>query len=795
MIPPEFSLEEEDSIDIRKWLILIYKNKFFILLSILIALPLAALYNKVASPAYEVFAKVLVRESSNPLDKEELFKISLVSDPYRLENEKGILTSSGLISKTLRELDFYTEYFKRDRLSRTELYHSSPFTVLFDTNHVQPLELSFDIKIFNDSTFGIKTNGKETYLYNFSTYHTSGKYNDPNYHDTVFFGESIELPFAKFKLVKKNIWNNTQVGEEYTFRFKSLKSLVSKYKDALKIDIQSKSSILTISLRDKNTLKAELFLRKLLANFLYRGIEREDEIAERTINFIDFQLLSLVDSLRLSEELLEDYRSENKLVDIDIQTEKVYERQSDLEKQEAALIMQMRYLEYLRESLTEDTLAVEKILTPSTMGITDAVLNNLVLELVELHNEMTEVTLNSRRVNPYIESISSKIGSVKQKLGETVENLIHATQISLEEIDIQTATTLSKLSSLPQEQGELLKYERNFQLNDEIYTFLITKRSEMQIKLASNIPANEILEEADRDYARKVMPNKKANILIGFAIGILFPFILIYIRNTFNDRIQSSEDILYKDNFPLIGTINHDTVDEIPALVYHPESMLAESYRMLRANMQFMLSSDSSPVVLFTSAMKGEGKSFNAINFAAVCASYGKKVCLLDLDLRRPKIASYLGVESEQGMSNLLIDRLKIADAIFPVCNGLFDIIPSGPIPPNPSELIDSGRLEYIFDELKKKYDRIIIDTPPIGIISDSVFICKYATATLMIVRHNVTSKKLLGSVLKDFKRNNLKGVSIIYNDLPNNQGNYYRGNSKYYYYSQEKRGLFRFKT
>jgi capsular exopolysaccharide synthesis family protein len=189
--------------------------------------------------------------------------------------------------------------------------------------------------------------------------------------------------------------------------------------------------------------------------------------------------------------------------------------------------------------------------------------------------------------------------------------------------------------------------------------------------------------------------------------------------------------------------------------------------------------------------MKGEGKSYSAINFAAVYASYNKKVCLVDLDLRRPRLAEYLEVRKDKGLSNYLIGQVKIDDIISPVCNNLFDMIPSGPIPPNPSELAASDKLEELVAELKHRYDIVILDSPPIGMVSDAMFISKISGFMLLVVRHNVTHKHLLSLLLEDIERNQVKGLNIVYNDVPAGKKGYYRYGSRYgYYYNKEQKGF-----
>lgn len=785
---PNYLIQEEERIDIRKWFFRILGNWHFILICLIISGGTTFVYNYLATEQFEISSKVLIKDSKNPLDKENLINVSLYSNPYQLENEIGILSSSGLIRKSILDLDFFVDYYSEKNLKKRELYHSSPFKVVFDSLHTQPVGVDFDVVYLSDSLIYMEVEGENVSLYDFTQQIVTSVKSELSFADTIKIGEWFYHDFARFCIVpvERNMVPNYQ-ELKYKFKFRSLHSLINQYRN-LEINIPNGSSIMVVSLKNTNLLKAASYLNKLLINYILKGTERENEIAERTIEFIDLQLITLVDSLRISEQLLENYRSDNRLVDIDIQVKQAYERQIELERRRAELILQSRYLDYLKDNLRADSILFDELVAPSTMGIQDAVLNNLVLELVELHNERTELTLNTRKNTPYISSIDMRIESLKLKLIETVEYIFNTTVLSLEEIEDQNKLVSERLSKLPKEQRELLKFERKFQFNDEIYTYLLTRRSEMQIKKASNVPANEILEEPDILSAKLVHPNRKINFIIAFVIGLFFPLGIIYLQDILNDRVQTQDDIKIHRDFPVIGTVLKSDHNEIPSIVHHPDSFISEAFRMLRANMQFVISDKVPSVIVITSAMKGEGKSFTAINYAAVCATYNKKICLIDLDLRRPKVSSYLKVNTDKGMSNYLIGKAKPEEIIYSACDGLFDIIPSGPIPPNPSELIASERLIGFIESLKTQYDSIIIDSPPIGMISDAMFITKLTQTILLVVRHNVTNKTLLESILQDFERNNLKGIKIVFNDLPTSGQGYYRYS---YRYSQEHQGFF----
>ena len=778
---------EEEPIDWEKWFQKLLSNWILFASFLIISFILAFLYNWYALDEYSIRTKLLIKEEPNPLDKSNIVKVSLSSDPYRLENEIGILTSSSITKRTIQDLDFYVEYFQKKGFNAIELYHNSPIIANFDPYHVQLINCKIYWEPITDSTLLLEISGDSPVIYDYSALSAKGKLGKYELIDTLALGDTLENEYFKFSInASNNMPLSNYMEEGNYFIFRSLTYLATVY-GKVSVSIPRGSSLIDLSLEHTNPQKASDYLNMLVSNYLRRGIERETRIAELTIDFIDGQLNTIVDSLQQSEQELQDFRSENQLVNLEHQAKQVYERQTRLEGQKAELQMQKRYLEYLVKNLESEAINAEEILSPSTMGIADPVLNSLVLQLVEQYHEYAELTLNTKKTNPYITSYEIKIESTKSKLKETVLNLLNANNITLDELSEQIELLEIQMSDIPKDQRALLRFQRSFDLNDELYTYLLTRRSEMQIKKASNLPVNEILEEANPEDARKIKPNKRVNYIIGLILGLSIPFGLVYLKVNLNQRIESIEDIKHITEIPVVGTIMEDENLKIPAVKFDPNSIVAESFRILRANMQFVLANTKSPVILISSAMKGEGKSYNAINIASVYASYGAKVCLVDLDLRRPRLAEYLKSDNEKGMSNCLVGQEKPENIKIHLKDINIDLYPSGPIPPNPSELVASEKLTGIINQLRSDYDYVILDSPPIGMVSDALLISRLTDFSLLVIRHNVTYRQLLQSLIEELSRNKIKGVNLIFNNLPGGKSGYYRYGYRYSYYKEEK--------
>lgn len=784
--PIEF-IEDDQTIDLKKWIVRIVSNWYLFLVFLALGLFIALFINKFSEKKYRVSAKILIRDEIDPLAKSQVFRVALYSDPYRLENEVGILRSKLVLNQTVKEIGVYTEYYVQEKFGNKEIYKNAPFTILFDSLSVQPVNVEFNLQFLNDTTIFIYAVGQDVQLYDYQQHKVISVLEEFLYTDTLRIGEIVENSYCKF-LILPNFAHLTPsaLEKDYIIVFRSLKYLRGLY-HGIDVEVSKGSSILNISKVYPNVNRSVDLINKLIEVYLEKGVERNNRVATNTISFIDAQLEDIVDSLQLSEQDLEDFRSEHQALDIDYQAQQAYSRIDQLQGDKARTLVKLRYLNYLSKSITSSQ-QLSDLVAPSTMDITDPVLDNLVMELMELYSEMTELSLNSRRDNPYITSLQQKIETTQQHLLETVENIREATEINLENIEKRLADTEGRLFKLPKDQRELLRMERRFSLNDEIYTYLLERRSEMQIKKASNIPYNEVLEYAAAEDAVLVYPKSKTNYFIAIIIGLIVPILLLYLGDVVNDRIQHKDEIKNLTDIPVLGTILMNKEKDF--LVFRkPQSPIAESFRSLYANLQFVLIDSAPVVIMVTSAIKGEGKSFVSINMASVFAAYDRKVCLVDLDLRKSKIATYLNVEQKTGISLYLSNRCELKELSMHHEELNFDYICAGPVPPNPSELLASSRTNTFLNYLRSEYDVIIIDTPPIGVVSDTITLSKVADHIVLTVRHNVTPRKVLEAVFEEFERRDLKHLNIVYNGIPIVRGGYGYGYNYGYSYDYFEKG------
>jgi tyrosine-protein kinase Etk/Wzc len=781
---------EEQPVDLRRWLFIFFRQWPLFLTGLLVALTGAFLFISFSVPQYKLSVQILISNEKNPLDK-GLFFTAFGNDPYQLENEKGILQSKSVTRKAISQLDFYTSYFVKGRFHSKELYKQSPFIIVKDTSQLQPIGVNFNVRFINDSLLYVSAEKEEVLLYDYS----SGEYRQslPEFHfqDTIKFGEITGNSFCRFTILPDfNYLTQNALVKYYFFRFYSQQELTSSHRN-FKIENDRSSSILNISVQDRNPSKAADFLNKLTKEYLNRGIERDNRIAEATIRFIDIQLIGIVDSLQLSGSRLRDFKSSNKVLALDFQAEKVYTKIEGLEAEKAKLLVKNRYFKYLLDNLKSKS-DISDLIAPTSLDINDPVINNLIMELAGLYTERTELSFNSIKDNPYLSSLERKINDARSKLAEAAKNVLNANEIANEELDNQIVSSEQILNRLPKDQQQLMNIERRFKLNDELYTYLLTRRSDMEIFKASNLPKNEVLDNAEAEDAKLVSPNIRNSLMVAIALGLILPGAFVYLVETINNKIRNRDDIQKLTDFPVVGQIIDTKVFKFPATLNQPNSELTESYRTLRTNLQFIIDESVSNVIMVTSAIKGEGKSFTALNLSAVYSFYGKKTILVDFDLRKSRTKEDLGIQIEKGLSNYLSKNASYEQVIYSGKDLNFDLICAGPVPPNPSELASSSLNNELFTRLKKEYDIVIIDTPPVGIVSDALLIYQYADISLLVTRFNYTSTDAFKTIIEDIQGRGIKKICIVLNDMIIPRNRYGYGYGYGYISTNKKKSIFK---
>jgi tyrosine-protein kinase Etk/Wzc len=780
-----YQFDEEETIDIKSFIIKCFHHWPYFVIILVIALTIAFLVNKFTSPVYKVKTWILIRDEENPLDPQKFIGSSLYGNPYKLENEIGILKSKQLTEKTIKELNFLVSYYQDERFKSTSLYTHSPFIIQPDTLFRQPVNVSFQLLFLSDTLMVVKSEAENVMLYDYTNRTNNSSLQYFQFCDTLSFGQIAGNQYCRF-LVLPNFNQMSRISEhkKYSFQFNSIGQLVNQFRNT-DITSSKSSSILEISIKCSNVEQGVDYLNKLASFYLQKSIERDDRIATTTLEFIDDQLEEISDSLRFSEDRLQHFKTSKKVMNLDFQAQQIYQQMENLQNQKAQLVVKSKYYQYLKEYLEKNT-NIDELIAPSSMDINDPLLNSLIMELSKLSSERTEMSFNTIRDNPYLNSLESKIADIRAKLLENVDNIVKSSAISLQETDTRIVNLEGTINKLPKEQREYFVIERKFKFNDAIYTFLLTKRSEVQISKASNLPSNEILDPASYDDYMMISPNMRLNYIIALLLGFFVPVAFIYLKDFFRNKIDDKKDIQRITDVPILGNIIHNKYKTSTVVRDYPMSLIAESFRSLRTNFQFIADESEKNIVLISSVTTGEGKSFTAVNLGTVFAQNQKKVAVIDFDLRKSKIKQYLDIETNEGLSMFLSNHAELNAIIFPSGIENLDIIPSGPIPPNPTELISSARTTELFLLLKRSYDIIFIDSPPVGLVSDALLLLKHANVIMLVLRHNFTPKSLFSNIMDDLARRKIENINLLINDIKLNMNGYGYGYGYAYGYGYD---------
>jgi tyrosine-protein kinase Etk/Wzc len=756
----------EESLDVRELLLKFAAYWHWFLVSVLLCMAGAFMINYISVPVYEVRTTVLVEEGKSMLDDRFSSTMGISNSSNQLGNQMDILKSYSLTKRAIQRLSFRISYFQKNNFILRELYKASPFQVVLDTLSPFPIHIPVYITINSPTEYTVYADAESGLFYHFMSQKVTGPFKDLK----VDAAGKLFRPFHS-KTMSFTVIPNSQtdlkgyIGKQFYFVVNDDNSLVRQYR-SIKVQDSKTSSVLSVSMQGENVPKMVDFLNALTFVYIEKGVEKKNQIAENTIRFIDSQLGDVADSLYFSEKTLQDYQTAHSIMDVNFQAQQVFTSVENLKNQRAELVVKGKYYEYIYKYLKENDDA-KNLIAPSSLGISDIVLSSLVNELINLYNERTELGLNSIRENPYLASNEQRINNLRQSVLRNIENLSTANKISLQDIDKRIDEISSKGNKLPETQRNLIGYERKFKLNDALYTYLLTKRSEMQIAKASNIPDNDVVDKATSEEYAPISPKKNRNYFIALLWGLGIPTAFLLLRDYFNNKIQKDDDIKAICDFPILGHIVRSKENVKTVVADFPMSPTAESIRAIRTNFQFVVNGQGKNTFLFTSSIQGEGKSFSTLNTALSLAMYKKKTILLNFDLRRPKLQDYLGVNSEIGLSSYLSGNIQLEDIILKTKYDYLDTISAGAIPPNPMELIASEYTKTLFRELKQKYDYILIDSPPIGMVADALLLIEFADVTIFVVRQGYTPKKVFSQLMENLEKRNINhNLNIVLNDI-----------------------------
>ncbi len=791
---------QEESIDIKSLLAKIVSKWYYFAIALPVFIGLAYLYLQIATPVYKVTSSIIIGdESSSTLNTEDFFgEMGLFGNQENIENEIAILKSYKLVNKAVELLDLKVSYYEKGTFRDKEMYLSAPFKVKYDSSHLQPFNKAFDIEFIADNIYVISFDEKDF----FASVPATGKrdfINEYFFVDTIHVGQACSSDYFKFTIEHSDSFKEGFSKQEklYSFKMKNLEAVTESYRNALTIEPYStEASVLEIKLEGTVVKKEMDFLNKLGEVYLANQLEKKDLTALTTIDFIDQQILQITDSLQGAEAQLENFRKEKNVIDISFTASNAAVQLQTLETEQSNLKVKDQYYQFLLDYLENSDF--NSIIAPASIGIEDPLLNASIVELKQLNSQKVALSYTASEKSKELAILNLQIENLKKTLTENVKNIIESSKIALGDINKRIAEVRYVLNKLPENERNLVNIQRKFDFSDNLYNYLLQKRAEAGIAKASSMPENEILDQARMIGDEPVSPKKLPIYIIAVFFSLLVPLSLIVIQDFFDDKIKDTDQLDKLTSIPLLGSISRKSNDDV-TILNSPQSGLAESFRGLRVNMQFLGAEKDNRIIGFTSTISGEGKTFCSFNLGLILATSGKKTVIVGADLRKPKLGEQFDTikykngnnngnsQDNLGLSSYLIDQADLEDIIQKSQISDLDVITSGSIPPNPTVLLESSKFAKLLDELKDIYDYIIVDAPPLGLVADYFIIKRYTDINIYVVRQDYSRVKFIEDIDKIYQSKKLNNLSVILNDVKKSKSAYGYGYG-YGYYSDDKK-------
>jgi capsular exopolysaccharide synthesis family protein len=752
---------DDDSFDPGHWLSLLLVYWPYVLASVLIGLFLAYAFNRYAEPIYQVNATVLVKEDKKDLGSDIFENTGLFQQKNKVENEIGILKSFSLAYETVKQLPLDVEYYKDGLVRPDRLFLNSPVLITPDWNHPQLIggRIRLEVKSLETFTLEIQSNGFKVFNPADPFYKTTAE-NITGLEGEFRFG--VPVKDTHFSFLVQNL--SAEPGEIIYFRLLDHVALALIHQKELDVKLVNRQAdLLSLSLKSPFRRAGEEYLNRLMDNYLQRDLKDKNREAESTIRFIDAQLTGITDSLSYFEGRLERYRSENKIFNLSEEGTRIFERLQDLEQQRSEAGLNLRYLETLREYLSRDF--SENLIAPSLVGVEDPLLNSLVSGLNELQAEYVRLTASFSAATPTVKDLRRKIESTRSALKENVASAISNSKTAVNDLERRVGQIDRNINALPETERRLLGLQRQLNINENIYIYLLEKRAESAITRASNLPTNAVLDQAQA-VSIPVWPRKQINLLFGILLGFFLPVVVIAFRRIFYTKIEDPAELQRHLKVPLIGNIGRNHKQEPLPSFSSPRSVITESFRGIRSDMTFLMEKKFPVVILITSGASGEGKTFTSLNLAAVFALSGKKTILLGMDLRKPKLASAFGLTNDVGITTVLSTELDWRQAVKPSGYENLDVLLSGPVPPNPAELLLRDSFREMIEQIRAGYEVVILDCPPVGVVSETKELFRFADLSLYLFRQAYSEKSGVGYLNMLSGSGTAKRIYAIINDV-----------------------------
>jgi tyrosine-protein kinase Etk/Wzc len=751
LIPKYLEGLQEDKVSVMKLFRKYVLSKWYVYaVSCAIFFGIGYYYIKSSPSVYEISAQLLINEKeTNYSSGEDWLKenLDLYSVSGNVTNEAQILSSFSLMQSVVEDLELDIRYYWKEKLSPREAFQNFPFEV--DSLYLNPLDnTSFEVRPLSQETFELIHDDKSI-----------GKYQ---------FGQLFSNSLGNFKLVKKfplPLNSDASLHFEYLDPRKVTQNYLKSYTVTFS-DVKKKSSILKLTLEDVSPERGEAILGNLIEKYNEIKQEENNRQSIKKLTFINDRLEKVSTELKTVENNLKQYKLSNNIPfestsDLDLLLTNV----NELSQEQKDLEVQINIVQSMKQNLGQSNNQYELI--PLNLSLINAQIQDLIKPYNELVLKREQLLLTSQPSNPLVQSVNQDLKSLKPSIFSALENMEKDLALQLEASEKQFESFSKRLKSVPVKEKELLDQSRKQSISEDLYVYLLKKKEETALALVGEFSNSKVVDPP-RSSIEPVAPSKLRIMLMAMMLGGGLPLFVFITLGMISDSIQTEKELKnLLPNITVMGTICRYNGKEKQVVFKKGRTITSEHFRTLRTKLQFHFPM-SPKSIMVTSSNSGEGKTFVAMNLALSYALSKKKTIVIDFDLHRPDLDINMEEKVKIGLGDYLSGNAELKDIIFSSKTASnLDFITSGKVIPNSSELItDTGKLDDLFSYLKDRYEIIIVDTAPVGIISDAILLKKYITTTLYIIRSGHTKKEIIDNASELFKREVLANPTLLLNGV-----------------------------
>ena len=757
---------------------------------------LAYLYLQVTAPVYVFRATMLLGDQATGSRRaQELLQALEVRDKgMKMEDEIGLITSTGMIEQAVRRLPFAVSYFAvprswlnrlRPLQVREQPAGAVPFRVQLRWTVPQLTGVRLFVTSAGPGRYRVQAKAPKAWLTRLATGEPVREVEDVHLDETVAAGDTLRTPLLCLVLTPEPGVAFAIDGPQYGFTLSGLEDAVDHYAGALVVKpIDHESRIVELRTKSSVPAQATAFLDTLMAVYTAADLREKNLTGQKTVTFLDEKIDKLAGTRRQAAGALATFRATRGVVDVGAQSTSGIQQLSTLEAAQAKAITSRKYCQNMLNYLRANQ-GIDQLLSPSSVGIENSVLDNLILQLHQMNTHRVELGVNASAINPAVKKLDETIRATKESLAQLLTNMNQAAEIGLRDVTSQLVQVRGQMSQMPENERQLAALKSANDFNDKNYTFLEEKRNEASIALATNAADKHVVDRAQLAGSGSESPKPLLVALLALLAGLGVPTGLALLLDRANRRVQRPEDLALITDIPVLGLVAHGTADDATNRLDNPKGAIAESFRSVRINLQYLSGGRDRKVIGITSSVPGEGKTFCAVNLASELALSGRRVLLLECDLRRPTVGSYFDIPAGPGLAAYLAGEVGLVEVLHPSGVENLDVVCCGPTPLNPTLLLESRAMDALVEQLRADYDYMVLDTPPMGYVAEFFVLLRHFDASLYIVRQNYTDRDVLGQIDELHRTQKVSNLYLVLNDVHFAKTYGYRHRANAYAYGQ----------